>query len=561
MDYSQRHQAAMDEVRPNFGIDVDDAMTIPNFSLMERFLVIGGNDPNLFYRNIMKIIYPANRKQSVNPVSLLKIEIESRKHFLEGKEDSEGIFGLTKETITENPDAIGNWFERTEVNCGAINLPRTSTELYEVMKTRHLNFFESIIQANIRKEAESIPIIAFEFWAGKEIKKAFEQELQKFLYNDPSSQIEGYDKGIIMLMIAMIRLKKEIDLMPKHQKKEDFVDRKLINLRKLSIEDQREHLISEQEDILTSLNLKDDYIMSLIRKDVENEDFEVETRFYRSRKNIIKTYKALQVLVERKFEVFMNFILFRNVISKFWNEEMNGEVIRMLIRAGMILANIRIWKDFILARDSGLIPIGKVVAKSKSSKPIPEYYGHNISSGPVSKNMSEDKAVKKAMFLEAIKSHEVIELVSDSEKETSEQKLGEDLSWKQRSPKKSSKYNPEEPDIKKQLASEGWLTKRSPADWLNIPDAIEPFRKEMSSKDAWPFERSNRHEAVSMSTVNPYLTKTSSQNIPNSSSLIASPLSATKNVEHRSGKELRPRAMQGALSKLQSFIFEINFQS
>ena len=71
----------------------------------------------------------------------------------------------------------------------------------------------------------------------------------------------------------------------------------------------------------------------------------------------------------------MNFILFRNVISKFWNEEMNGEVIRMLIRAGMILANIRIWKDFILARDSGLIPIGKVVAKSKSSKPIPEYYG------------------------------------------------------------------------------------------------------------------------------------------------------------------------------------------
>ena len=123
-------------------------------------------------------------------------------------------------------------------------------------------------------------------------------------------------------------------------------------------------------------------------------------------------------MVERKFEVFMNFILFRNVISKFWNEEMNGEVIRMLIRAGMILANIRIWKDFILARDSGLIPIGTVVAKSKSSKPIPEYYGDNISSGPVLKNMSEDKAVKKAMFLEAIKSHEVIELISDSEKDT-----------------------------------------------------------------------------------------------------------------------------------------------
>ena len=81
---------------------------------MERFLVIGGNDPNLFFKNILKIIYPANRKQSVNPVSLLKIKIESRKQCLEGKEDSEGIFGLIKETITEDPNAIGNWFERTD---------------------------------------------------------------------------------------------------------------------------------------------------------------------------------------------------------------------------------------------------------------------------------------------------------------------------------------------------------------------------------------------------------------------------------------------------------------
>jgi hypothetical protein len=35
------------------------------------------------------------------------------------------------------------------------------------MKTRHLNFFASIIQANIKKEAEAIPLTAFEFWAEK----------------------------------------------------------------------------------------------------------------------------------------------------------------------------------------------------------------------------------------------------------------------------------------------------------------------------------------------------------------------------------------------------------
>ena len=72
-----------------------------------------------------------------------------------------------------------------------INFPRTSSELYEVMKSRHLNFFESFIQTNIGKEAESIPLIAFEFWAEKEIKKVFEKEIQNFLYNEPNSEIEG----------------------------------------------------------------------------------------------------------------------------------------------------------------------------------------------------------------------------------------------------------------------------------------------------------------------------------------------------------------------------------
>ena len=141
-------------------------------------------------------------------------------------------------------------------------------ELYAVMKSRHLNFFESIIQANIRKEAESIHLVVFEFWAEKEGKKAFEDELKKILYNDPNSDIEGYDKGIITLMIAMIKLKREIDFLPVRQKKQDFVDCKLVNLCKRPIEDQREQLISKQEDILISLNLIDKYIMSFIKKDV-----------------------------------------------------------------------------------------------------------------------------------------------------------------------------------------------------------------------------------------------------------------------------------------------------
>ena len=84
----------MDEVRPDYGINEDDAMKIPNFSLMERFLVIGGKDPDLFYENIMKVIYPANRKKSNEVITTLKEDIEFRKQINEGIEGSVGIFGL-----------------------------------------------------------------------------------------------------------------------------------------------------------------------------------------------------------------------------------------------------------------------------------------------------------------------------------------------------------------------------------------------------------------------------------------------------------------------------------
>ena len=89
-------------------------------------------------------------------------------------------------------------------------------------------------------------------------------------------------------MLAMIRVKKAIDLMPRYQKKGKFTDRKMENFLKLPIEDQREHLIVEQENILFSLNLNNEYIMSLIIKEFEENDFTVEPELYRKRKNIIR---------------------------------------------------------------------------------------------------------------------------------------------------------------------------------------------------------------------------------------------------------------------------------
>ena len=108
--------------------------------------------------------------------------------------------------------------------------------------------------------------------------------------------------------------------------------------------------------------------MNMVRKEFERDDFTVEPYKYRSRKNIMRTYKGFQILVERKFEMFTNLILFRNIISKFWTQEFSQEVLICLVRAGMVhmLFNIRIWRDFIISRDTDVGKTGGL-AKYKYS--------------------------------------------------------------------------------------------------------------------------------------------------------------------------------------------------
>ena len=114
-----------------------------------------------------------------------------------------------KHNNTEDLNVNGNWFHRTEfLNCGALQLPTSTEELFEITKVRHFWFFKSIIQANVRKEAEDIPMAAFEFWTDKKVNILFEEEINKFLWSDVSSDIDGYEFGFIPLMIALIKVKK-----------------------------------------------------------------------------------------------------------------------------------------------------------------------------------------------------------------------------------------------------------------------------------------------------------------------------------------------------------------
>ena len=94
------------------------------------------------------------------------------------------------------------------------------------------------------KEAEDIPLAAFEFWTDKKVKILFEEEINKFLWSDLSSDIDGYAYEMIPLMI---KVKKHIDQLPDRIKKEELRDTKLKDFVKLPIEKQRQELISEQK--------------------------------------------------------------------------------------------------------------------------------------------------------------------------------------------------------------------------------------------------------------------------------------------------------------------------
>ena len=74
---------------------------------------------------------------------------------------------------------------------------------------------------------------------------------------------------MIPLLLAMIKVKKHIDLLPSHTKKEDFVHKKLNEFIKWPIEIQSEELISEQERILFSLKLNIKFIIYLVKLEFE----------------------------------------------------------------------------------------------------------------------------------------------------------------------------------------------------------------------------------------------------------------------------------------------------
>ena len=285
-------------------------------------------------------------------------------------------------------------------------------------------------------------------------------------------------------------------------------------------------------------------------------------------------------MIERKYEIFMNLVLFQNIIVKFWNDRMSQDTILLLVRAGMVLTNIRIWRDFIIARDSGLVTMEKELVKkskrkqkSRKSKVSLQAVTEKDSEETGSIQSSEETVIDKEQsthlfqpsgqiykakgisdFSADERSQEVILKSSDSENERkAEPKKSDKEIWKFRLPKKSSKYVPGIKEDVECKDNDLWLSKRYPAEFEKNALTIKSFRDDMMSKDTYSHERSNTCVSAKMNQSSSLMAKRTSINtsplyFPSPSSLTS--WSDTQEAQPRYGKSLRPRSTQDALSKL-----------
>ena len=92
--------------------------------------------------------------------------------------------------------------------------------------------------------------------------------------------------------------------------------------------------------------------MDLIVKELMLEEYCVEKVQYRRRKFILIAYRGLLFLIERRFEVLVYVIIFEQIFQNAIMRDISEEIILHLIRAGLVITNVNVWKTFIFARDS-----------------------------------------------------------------------------------------------------------------------------------------------------------------------------------------------------------------
>ena len=340
----------------------DIVLRTPTFIPGERMLRMANKDPMNSFNCIMNLAYPKNEKKIPDCIEDLRHKANRNILIIHEVKSLNGLFGLQQSfpmTDDTNTDSGQLWAARTVNNCNLVDLPKSVSELLILGDDRRFNFVESMMTLNLRKEAENCLPAAFQFWAIPKVKKLLDEKINLLVFGGKWSLNTGiedtYNHGILPMLISAMKLQDHI-LQCEHYdetfSKDSFIDTSLEEIKAMDKNKQNIFLMQELENMLLECKNPSDYIMDLFVKDLLQEDFCIYKQQYRRRKNIFMTYRGLFFLIERRFEVFMNVVLFQQIIHDNIEGIISEEMILCLIRAGMVLTNVSLWKTFAIARDS-----------------------------------------------------------------------------------------------------------------------------------------------------------------------------------------------------------------
>ena len=135
-----------------------------------------------------------------------------------------------------------------------------------------------------------------------------------------------------------------------------------MNVRMMNKEERDLTLMMELKRILLEVNIPSKYIKTLFQEELNLDSFVIEKQQYRRRKNLLLSYRGIQFLLERKFEVFINVTICKKVIFPTLKEmvmeeylsDISNDMMVCLLRAGTVIIRCESWKNLLFVRD-GLI--------------------------------------------------------------------------------------------------------------------------------------------------------------------------------------------------------------
>ena len=210
----------------------------------------------------------------------------------------------------------------------------------------------------IREEMKLGLPTAFQFWAVPKFRKLLDEKINVLVFGGrllkETDINEASDQGFVYLLLRVVKLIRHIPFMihfSQDYSKEDLVDHNFEKLCKMPHNQCNNFLIEEFKHLMSELNCPDEYIMDLFISDIMRGDYVIEKVTYRKRRNLLLIYRSLLFLLERRFEIFLNITLFREIIQIIGTFNPSEAIVVCLIRAGMVLTVTDIWKTFIVERD------------------------------------------------------------------------------------------------------------------------------------------------------------------------------------------------------------------